>query len=342
MSAGSGGRRLGPVRLSATPGKRDASLSTPHSALSTRSVAVGGLPFFGRRLAALLDGPGWRVRYLETRGWEPRAALRALRRAAAADLVYLVGGQIERFSRPHLLRLATRRPCVMHWAGSDVLYARRVHAAGRTTAGLVHGVTHWAGAPWLVEELRPLGVRATWLPHSWVDAPATPPPLPAYADGAPFTVLTYLPERRAAFYGGESVLRLAAALPDVRVLVVGARTLPWPVPPNVRCLGWVEHMTPLYTQAHVLLRLPRHDGLAFMVQEALAQGRYAVWNHPFPDAIQAQMPDAAIAAVRALCRRHAAGELPLNLEGAAHVRERFSAERIRADLLAGFKEVLAR
>jgi hypothetical protein len=149
----------------------------PPAARRTRTVAIGGLPYFGQRLAALLDGCGWQATYLETRAWEPRAALRALRRAAAADVVYLVGGQIERLSRPHLLRLALRRPVVMHWAGSDVLYARRAHTAGRATAALVRGVTHWAGAPWLVEELRALGVRARWLPHSWVEAPPAPPPL---------------------------------------------------------------------------------------------------------------------------------------------------------------------
>src|SRR5262245_55706618 len=137
-----------------------------------RRVAVGGLPHFGRKLAALLDGPGWRVRYLETRGWEPRAALRALRRAASAGLVYPVGGQVARFSRPHALQALLRRPTVMHWAGSDVLHARAAVRARRATPALLGGVTHWAGAPWLAAELRELGISATWVPHSWVDAPA--------------------------------------------------------------------------------------------------------------------------------------------------------------------------
>jgi glycosyltransferase involved in cell wall biosynthesis len=311
---------------------------TAYRPLPTRTVAIGGLPYFGRRLATLLDGHDWQATYLETRRWEPRAAVRALRQAAAADLVYLIGGQIERFSRPHLLRLALRRPIVMHWTGSDVLFARRVFAASRAAAGLIHGVTHWAGAPWLAKELRSLGVQARWLPHSWVEAPTVLPPLPP----GPLTVLAYLPEARAAFYGGETILRVATALPEVRVLVVGARSLPWPVPANVCLLGWVGDMAPVYARSHVLLRLPRHDGLAFMVQEALAYGRYAVWTYPFPDTIQAYTPEAALAAVRDLCERHAAGELALNAAGAARVRGRFSAERIRADLLAGFEDVLGR
>lgn len=306
---------------------------TPHAEL-----AVGGLPYFGRRLAGLLDGDGWRARYLETRGWAPRAALAALRTAVHAGLIYLVGGQIERLSRPHLLRLAVRAPIVMHWAGSDVLHARRTRSAGRATPALVRGVTHWTGAPWLVDELAIVGVRARWLPHSWVDAPASVPPLPSSAE-SPFTVLTYLPSARLDFYGGEAVRHLAARLPDVDVLVAGTDTLPWGAA-NVRCLGWVADMAPVYARSHALLRLPQHDGLSFMVQEALAFGRHAIWRYPFTGAIQADDAGAAIAAVRALSDRHAAGTLPLNEVGAAHVRERFSRERIRAGLRAGFAEVL--
>jgi hypothetical protein len=279
------------------------------------------------------------VRYLETRAWEPRSALRTLRQAMKADLVYLVGGQIGRLSRPHLLRLALRTPFVMHWAGTDVLYAREVRARGEATSRLVGGVSHWAGAPWLAEELGRLGVGARWLPHSWVDAPATLPPLPGPADG-PFTLLTYLPEGRADFYGGDAIRRLAAALPEARVLVTGTRSLPWTAP-NVRCLGWVEQMAPLYAQSHVLVRLPRHDGLAFMVQEALAFGRYVVWTYPFAGAVRAANADDAVLVARELYSDYAHGELPPNEVGATHVRRRFNRDRIRADLLAGFGEILS-
>lgn len=304
-----------------------------------RSVAVGGLPYFGRRLARLLDGEGWRAQYLETRGWEPRAALRAARQAAASDLIYLVGGQIGRFSRPHLLKTLLRRPVVMHWAGSDVLHARVAQEAGRDTAALVEGVTHWAGAPWLANELRLLGVRARWRPHSWVDPPVALPPLPP-AGTSRFTVLAYLPVTREAFYGGDAIVRLASAVPQIDVLVVGTESLPWPAPPNLRCLGWVAEMAPLYARAHALVRLPRHDGLSFMVQEALAFGRYAVWSYPFEGANQATSADAAIVIVRDLSERHAAGSLALNEAGAEYVRTGYSAGRIRADLHAGFAEVL--
>jgi hypothetical protein len=153
-------------------------------------------------------------------------------------------------------------------------------------------------------------------------------------------LLTYLPEGRADFYGGDTIRHLAAALPEVRVLVTGARSLPWSAP-NVRCLGWVEQMAPLYAQAHVLVRLPRHDGLAFMVQEALAFGRHVLWTYPFPGAVQAADADDAVLLARELYGRHLQSGLPLNEAGATHVRQRFNRDRIRADLLAGFGKILS-
>lgn len=289
-------------------------------------VAVGGSPHFGRQIATLLAGDGWDARYLNTRGWRPLPALRALQAARRAEALYLVGGQIARGSRPHALRLLIRRPTVMHWTGTDVLYARRTARRGHAVKLLRRGCTHWTGAPWHVEELATIGIRAVWLPHSAVEAPAYLPPF-----GEPFTILAYLRPGREEFYGAAAILTVAAALPDARVLVVGVERLAG-APANVRALGWVADMAGVYAESHALLRLPRHDGLSFMVQEALAFGRYAVWNHPFPGVHAVDSVPAATAHLRLLADRHAAGGLPLNEAGAAHIRERFNTARVRADL----------
>lgn len=134
-------------------------------------IVVSGLPYFGRRMAALLSGDGWQATYLDTRGWRPLPALRALWRARQAAVLYHLGGQIARLSRPHVLLHALHRPCVMHWTGSDVLYARAVAARGATTARLRDGCVHWAGAPWLVRELAEIDLHCKSsldaLPYRW-------------------------------------------------------------------------------------------------------------------------------------------------------------------------------
>lgn len=289
-------------------------------------VAVSGLPYFGRRMAALLSGDGWQATYLETRGWRPFPALGALWRARRAGVLYHLGGQIARGSRPHLLLSLLRRPCVMHWTGSDVLHAHAVAARGAVAARLRDGCLHWAGAPWLVQELAAIGVRAEWVPHSAVTGPERLPPFPER-----FTVLAYLRPGREEFYGAAAVRRVAVALPEAEVLVVGVDRLA-EAPANVRCLGWVTDMAPVYAAGHALLRLAAHDGLSFMVQEALAWGRWVVWNHPFPGVVEATTVDEACARMAALAARHRAGCLPLNEEGAAHVRAHYHPARIRDDI----------
>lgn len=290
-------------------------------------VAIGGLPYFGRRMAALLAGEGWQAAYLETRGWRPAPALAALRAARRADVLYQLGGQIERLSRPDALRAVASPLCVMHWTGSDVLYAHTVARRGRVSRRLRDGCVHWAGAPWLVEELATIGVQATWVPHSEVAALSAIPPLP---DGR-FTVLAYLRPGREQFYGAEAVLRVAATLPEAEILIAGCERLP-SAPANVRCLGWVERMDAVYARCHVLLRMAAHDGLAFMVQEALAFGRHVVWNYPFPGAHLAADAEEACTRVTGLAAQHERGTLSLNLAGAAHVRERYNPTRIRDDI----------
>ncbi len=298
------------------------------------SVATGGLPYFGRAMAALLSGDGWQAQYLETRGWRPDAALRALTHARRAAVLYQLGGQIGWGSRPHLLALTVRTPMVMHWTGTDVLYARRAARRGRAVTRLQRNITHWAGAPWLAEELRSAGVAATWQPHSAIAAPAAVPSFPER-----FTILAYLRPGREQFYGAGSILQAAAALPEARILVAGTERLAG-APSNVRCLGWVQDMAAVYADSHVLLRLAAHDGLAFMVQEALAYGRHAVWNHSLPGVFDVRSTEQAIAQLHRLRDNQAAGRLAPNETGAQHVRERFNPARIRAELRSALARVI--
>jgi hypothetical protein len=155
-------------------------------------------------------------------------------------------------------------------------------------------------------------------------------------------VLAYLRPGREEFYGLVAVLRVAAALPDARVLVAGCERLEQPVPANVRCLGWVADMAAVYAGAHVLLRMAAHDGLAFMVQEALAYGRHAVWNHPFPGVRQALSAEEAVMHATELAEQHRAGRLSLNHEGADHVRRRYSERVVRDDLRRRLAEIAGR
>ena len=305
--------------------------------MKTVRIVIGGLPYFGRMLAELLDGGDWECRYLPSAGRRPGGWATTLAEIARADLIYLVGGQVERWSRPDWLLRCGRRRVVMHWVGTDVSCALDAARRRRLSRRLVRGPQHWAEVPWTAAELRPLGLDCEIVPLAPARLSQVLPPLPPE-----FSVLTYLPDARPDFYGRPVVLRLAAAFPKVRFLVTGSEGNGWQAPQNMEFLGWQHEMAPVYARGSVLLRLPEHDGLSFMVLEALAAGRHVIWNHPFEGVLSAGDGQEAEMQLRALLDAHRSGTLRLNETGAALVRTHYSRERLRSDLLARFEALVAR
>jgi hypothetical protein len=148
-----------------------------------------------------------------------------------------------------------------------------------------------------------------------------------------FTVLTYLPWPRREFYGQEAVWKAARALPDVRFVAVG-RGGPEPgAPPNIEYAGEVTAIEGQIDAACVLLRLPEHDGLSHIVIQALARGRYAIWNHPYPGVIHSPSAGDAIEALRHLRDLHRSGTLGLNDAGARYASIHHDPATIRCGIL---------
>lgn len=304
--------------------------------MTQRRVAIGGLPYFGQMLTGLLAAEGWQFRYLESAGRRPVAWVTTATALAQADLVYLVGGQIERWSRPDWLARVPRRPIVMHWVGSDVTYAIEAQRRGRASQRLRSGPTHWTEVPWTAAELHAIGVEADVVPLTSTRLLQQPVPLPKQ-----FTVLTYLPGSRPEFYGSATVLHLASQFPEVQFLVAGSAGLGPHTPANVEFLGWVDDMVGLYARSSVLLRLPAHDGLSFMVLEAMAAGRYVIWNHPMKGVLEVTDELQARSEIEALLALHRSGGLGPNEAGRRTIQSQFAPERIGAEILGRFERILA-
>lgn len=243
-------------------------------------------------------------------------------RVPFCDLVYQIGGGP--FVRPRIFEVCKtlRRRVVKHWVGSDVLRAREPEVVEQHATGLVED---WAVSGRLVEELAQAGIKAKQLPLSSVGEvevrPMPPPPL---------TALSYLPNTKFEFYGGDVVLSLAERFSDVEFLVVGGDGGGRAAPKNVKFLGYRKDMAAIYARSHVLLRLPRHDGLSFMVLEALNYGREVIWNQPFESARLAHTENEAAAHLRDLREKLQKGELLPNISGKEHVLARYSGDSARS------------
>jgi hypothetical protein len=285
-------------------------------------VLVLGLPYFGRELARALASLGWRARYLPHPGRNAAGWVRVVAAVARADIVYLVGSRLDRGSPQDRLLRVRRRPVVIHWVGTDVQIALAEHRRRNASARIADHAVHWCDAPWLVEELRQAGIRADYVPLPISLPSGEPPPLPAQ-----FTALLYYPvdDFDRQVFDFETLFRLPGAFPAVRFILVPSppSTLPSPLPPNLEARSWVENMDALYREVTVLVRLTTHDGQSFMAVEVLARGRYVIWTHPMPGAIQASGFEQVSAALQRLLARHQAGALGLNLDGRRYVLERF-------------------
>jgi hypothetical protein len=242
-------------------------------------------------------------------------------RVPFCDIVYQVGGGP--FVRPRIFDIckAVHRRVIKHWVGSDVLRARETRVVEQHATGLVED---WAVSAKLVEELRHAGIDAKQVPLSAL-YPVDMRPIPP----EPLTVLAYLPSVKFEFYGGEVVLSLAERFADTRFLVVGSDGAGRVAPKNVSFLGHRRDMEAIYASAHVLLRLPQHDGLSFMVLEALNHGREVIWNQPFEASRLALTENEAAAHLRDLRTRLRMGELALNVRGREYVMSRYSGEGAR-------------
>ena len=301
-------------------------MSTEEEAPKRGTALILGIPYFGQKLAAELTELGWEARYLPHPGRSARGWARVLGAVLRADILYLVSSRIEKGSpQDRMLRLR-RKPVVIHWVGTDVKLAREVHRKGRVSVRIAEKAHHWCDAPWLVQELRTIGVSSEFVPLPIKLHEGRSPTLPAE-----FGVLLYCPQEPAyrEVFDLETMLRLPEAFPDVRFTLVASppESLPGPLPPNLEALAWVDDMEPIYRNTTVYVRLTHHDGQSFMAAEALSRGRYVIWTHPMPGCIQAKGFEEVLAALKSLLEKHRAGALSTNLEGRRAATNRFGKNR---------------
>lgn len=286
---------------------------------TTFKALVVGFDYYGRYLATLMNenSTRWRFRY---RGASRLQTLLAMADAMVADAIVCFGGPGPNVA---LIEIARRReiPVIVIWAGSDVTIARKEHA--RLELFKRYGFTNISDGPWLVDELRALGINAEYLPVTAVQPPPNITPLPQR-----FSVLTYLPEPRRAFYGEKAIYAIAREMPDVAFRVVGRGERNPIAPPNVEFLGYVSDMPARIDASTVLLRLPEHDGKSMLVLETLARGRHVVWNYDFPTVHYAPRWRDAIGILQGLKDAHDAGTLTPNVDGYRHVSQNFGRHQL--------------
>jgi len=194
-----------------------------------------------------------------------------------------------------IIQMIYHLPMVYYWLGTDAANALADASSGsmpRRFRGMSSSATHLADSDSVRAELATIGVSAA---TAWLPAPNAPKEGAAVAALPPrFTVLSYVPDARASFYDGPSLIGVAERTPEIRFLIVGGEGA-WSqaAPPNVEFLGWRNDIDALYDASSVLVRTPLHDSVSCMTVEALAHGRAVVYSSGFPHTIQVAHGDSA-------------------------------------------------
>jgi len=295
-------------------------------------VAVHGLPHFCRKLCALMHGGFWDVPYrspFHPVGWAQRLA-----DLARCDLAYSWTGNINPGLFLRAARALGKKKVIILWSGTDIFFAAQQLKAGRKDSW-VSSRMHWAVSPWLAEEVRALGVDCEYVQTSFVQ-PVVPSPLPEE-----FSVLTYAPSlKKGALYGVDRILEVAAKLPNIRFQLVGLEGESLSGVPKNLCVFGKVNLEQVYGCSTVLWRPVRHDGLSFMVLEALSHGRHVLYSYALPGCRQVTSTDNAVEQITRLRDLHASHDLHLNQEGINAIARDYDREIVRKRLLDRWEQVI--
>lgn len=286
---------------------------------------VVGPPRFAAFLTDLAASGAWVADWVDSAAWARGSVAQRLRRIAARDLVHFYWSRRVRieevlFARYHGVAVA------YSFIGSDVQRLGRAPAwkRARTRLGIRLAQAVTANAPWLVDELAALGIRARLLLAAYVRKPEQVHPLPPRP-----TVLTYIAEGREAFYGLPTVLELARKRLDAEFHVVGTRGKnAGNTPGNVVFHGWVQELAPYLRRCTVFLRLTEHDGLARSVLEALSECRHVIWTYEHPYCRTARTAEECAVCLGELLDRPA-----LNEDGGKYVWEQYAKDKVVKGIL---------
>ncbi len=311
-----------------------------------RNIAVFGQERWSRRLVATLNeyAPD-----TETRAsyWSPETLLhlRLPGEISSADVLVRVGfrpgahtarGRVFDCAWSRLRRQNPDAAVVCYWIGTDVLNTMQEWKAGLLTGATVARINacrNLAVSQNLVQELGEMKISSCFVPFP----DALPRPTGTCVLPTSLTVAMYIPDARAAFYGGDILASVARAMPEVAFLVAGGNGS-WlkERPANIQFLGWCSDMPAVFARCSIYLRLVPHDGLPRTVIEALACGRQVIYSQPFPYCSRVRF-DHAGEEVPALLRRfqqaYCRGTFPVNTPGQAYVMNTYQPRVLAMALL---------
>lgn len=172
-------------------------------------------------------------------------------------------------------------PVIRNWAGSDSLFAITeplgAFSAKQTDRLLSGNITNTHQG--IVDELNNIDISCKLLPQlidKEFDLFSADKALVRRA------VVAYIPTGRRKFYGADYLEKLIEKYPQVVFYIVADDEHFFAKYDNVKSVGWVDDMEPVWNSVGLVVRMTEHDGYPRMFTEALARGKYIIHNNAFP------------------------------------------------------------
>lgn len=286
-------------------------------------IIVTGLPYFGRKISALLNEADKGNNYIFLNTYYTNFdRLRFLCHILFAKTVYSINGAT---GKSFVLSLAIKlkKRVVFHWVGSDLILAKSAVENKTADKKFIDYPIHLTDSPWFVSELKSIGINAKYISLLMIDK------IPDQVDfPQEFNVLAYIPQDNQDFYGLSTILELAKIFPEVNFNITGSGEYCGELPENIKLLGWIKDMKPVFENSVVSIRFPKHDGLSFFVLESLLYSRYVIYNYEIDNCILAHNVEEIKSDLKELLEKFKIGKLELNTKGKDFVIREFSKENI--------------
>ena len=298
-------------------------------------VLIVGLPYFSNELAKGLSKLYPEHQFISIDTYYSKSdRLKYLFHIFSADIVHSINGTLGK-SKVIELAVKLKKKVVFHWVGTDLITAKDLYDKGMHNPGFITYPVHLTDSPWFVDALKEMEISARFVPLKGFDKAYDAKEFPA-----DFTVLCYIPQNRPEFYGIELLRQIAEQLPDVRFNLVGIDSYKEMLPPNMHLNGWVDNMQEWIQNSVVCLRLPKSDGLSFFVLESLAMQRYVAYNKDFIYSDYCNFAEDFVNYIEQKKSLFDANKLELNSHVAKELLQEFSVEKVMAEIMGLYKEVL--
>lgn len=255
-------------------------------------VLINGLPLFSKRLADDLNAFYTSNRFIFCDTYNSKfQQLKFLALLPFADVVISMNGVTD-YSGSLNAVLRMKKKLIMQWQGTDSLMALERFKNGTIKRDYIDHASHFVDSPWLFDEVSSIQLKPQHVPFKFAEEKI---PIEKFSC---ISAMTYIADKRQAFYGIHQFKAVAEANPEVEFKLFGVINPEVKLPANVKSFGWVasdvfqKHLR----ETPIFFRLAEHEGFPVSVIEAMSFGCEVIMTSPYTYSHQAKTNEEVISA----------------------------------------------